>query len=96
MRVDYSDRGRPLPIYEVGDFVRLRRDEPGPVVTARAGDWGQVKRIGQRGIDVQFAGFSRPLKARLAIATGLPSWLLAPCDGRGLLIDLQRDLDRRG
>jgi len=96
MRIDYSNRGNPMPIYEVGDFVRLRRDEPGPVVTAREGDWGRVARVSQRGVDVQLAGYCRPRDARVTIANSLPRWLLLPCDERGLLIDLQRDVDRRG
>jgi hypothetical protein len=96
MRMDYTARGNPRPIYEVGDFVRLRRDESGPVVTARAGDWGRVTRVGPKGVDVQLAGYCRPRDARVSIATGLPEWMLLPCDERGLMLDLQRDIDRRG
>jgi hypothetical protein len=96
MRMDYTVRGEPRPIYEVGDFVRLKRDEPGPVVTARAGDWGRVTRVSPRGVDVMLAGYCRPANARVSVATGLPVWMLAPCDTRGLMLDLQRDLERRG
>ena len=95
MRIEYSVGGDPRPIYEVGDFVRLRRDESGPIVTARAGEWGRVTRVGPRGVDVLFAGFCRPATARVPSATGLPLWLLSPCDARGLTIELQRDIDRR-
>jgi hypothetical protein len=99
MRLTYGPDGTPVPVYEPGDFVRLLRDEPGQPVTAHAGEWGEVIRNrGAGGVDVRLAGHSRPRTATLGVASGLPSYILEPCDRRGLGLDLQRDLRqaRRG
>jgi hypothetical protein len=93
MRITYLADGTAVPVYEAGDLVRLLRDEPGELVTARAGEWGMVVRNrGSGGIDVRLAGHSRPRTTRMPVASGLPPSLLAPCDRLGLRIDLQRDL----
>lgn len=95
MRVSYLLDGTPVPIFEAGDMVRLTRDEPGDPVTARAGDWGSVmRRWPDGGIDIRFAGYSRPKGASLPIATHVPSSILVPCDQRGVRLRLQRDLRR--
>jgi hypothetical protein len=99
MRISYNLDGRAVPVYEPGDLVRLERDEPGEPVTAHAGEWGVVVRNrGADGVDVRLAGHSRARTTRMPVATGLPSWILAPCDRHGLRVDLQRDLRaaRRG
>jgi hypothetical protein len=100
MRLSYLADGTAVPVFEPGDLVRLLRDEPGPPVTARAGEWGAVIRNGgPQGVDVRLAGHSRPRTARMPVATGLPASILVPCDRTGLRIDLQRDLGqarRRG
>jgi hypothetical protein len=93
MRVTYQADGSPVPIYESGDMVRLVRDEPGPIVTARAGEWGEVLRVrGRDGLDIRFAGFSRPSTALMPVATAIPTSYVAPCDRRGVPLRLQRDL----
>ena len=95
MRITYMPDGRALPIYEPGDFVRLVRDEPGDLATAFAGDWGEVVRNrGAQGIDVRLAGYCRPRSSDLPMVTGLPSYILVPCDRSGLRIEFQRDLRR--
>jgi hypothetical protein len=93
MRVTYRDDGSPVPIYEAGDMVRLVRDEPGPIVTARAGEWGEILRVrGRDGLDIRFAGYSRPSNALMPVATAIPASYVAPCDRRGVPLRLQRDL----
>jgi hypothetical protein len=97
MRVTYLKDGTPLPVYEPGDLVRLLRDEPGPVVTAQAGEWGEVVRNrGAAGLDIRLAGHSRPRTALMPMATGIPASLVVPCDRLGLRIELQRDLRHGG
>ncbi|MBR0647003.1 hypothetical protein [Plastoroseomonas hellenica] len=93
MRIEYSREGLPTAIYEPGDFVRLRRDEEGEVVTARAGDWGQVTRVEHGNLDIRFAGHSRPRTSDLPVARDVPAWIVDPCDRRGRITQLQRDLD---
>jgi len=45
-------------IPEVGNLVRLTRDEAGPIVTAYAGEWGRIVRVTTRNtLDIQLAGF---------------------------------------
>lgn len=95
MRIDYSRDGFPTPVYEPGDFVRLRRDEEGEVVTARAGEWGQVMRVEHGSLDIRFAGHSRPRTSDLPIARDVPARLVEPCDRQGRIMALQHDLDRR-
>jgi hypothetical protein len=61
MRIDTRPDGSQIVIPEVGDLVRLTRDEAGPIITARAGEWGRIIRISARNtLDIQLAGFSRP------------------------------------
>lgn len=96
MRITYLIDGTPRPDFEVGDLVRLVRDEPGEIVTARAGEWGEVLRNGGiGGLDIRLAGFSRPRTTDLPIAQGIPARLVVPCDRRGVRIELQRDFARR-
>jgi hypothetical protein len=72
-------------VYEVGDFVRLRRDEDGPIVTARAGDWGRVTRVHANGaVDIRLAGYSRAKDATLSRAVAVSQALLQPCDSSGV------------
>jgi hypothetical protein len=95
MRIRYRPDGTPEPLFEPGDMVRLVRDEPGPIVTARAGEWGEVMRNrGGVGLDIRLAGFSRPRDAILPIATAAPARCVAPCDRNGVRLRLQRDLAR--
>ena len=44
MKITTRPDGALIAIPEVGDLVRLTRDEAGPLVTARAGEWGRVIR----------------------------------------------------
>ncbi|WP_203074136.1 hypothetical protein [Falsiroseomonas ponticola] len=72
---------RPLAI---GDFVRLRRDEPGEFVTARAGDWGQVSRVYRNGtVDLMLAGYCRPRTTPQPRATSIPLSIVERCDAFG-------------
>lgn len=91
MRISYRPDGSPLPIYEVGDFVRFVRDEDGPFVTARAGDWGEVVRVAGRDIDIRLAGYSRPRTTDLPMARHVAQMCVAPCDRRGQLLKLGND-----
>jgi hypothetical protein len=85
MKLNYHDDGRATPILEVGDMVRLIRDEPGPMPTAGAGEWGRVLRINARGrLDIQLAGFSRPRGVALGVASDLAATNVIPCDAKGL------------
>jgi hypothetical protein len=96
MRISYQLDGTPVPRFEPGDMVRLVRDEPGPLVTAHAGDWGEVMRNhGSGGLDIRLAGYSRPRNAAMPIATGVPASYVWPCDRSGVRLRLQRDLARR-
>ena len=49
MKIDFNADGRPIPILEVGDLVRLTRAEAGPAPTAQAGEWRKIRRIKERG-----------------------------------------------
>ena len=67
-----------------GDFVRLRRDEPGEFVTAFAGDWGQVMRVNRDGTaDLMLAGFCRPRTASAPRALSIPLSIIERCDAFG-------------
>ena len=71
MKLDFNADGRPIPILEVGDLVRLTRDEAGPDPTALAGEWGRIRRITDRGgLEIVLAGYSRPR----GLALELPKW----------------------
>lgn len=96
MRITYQLDGTPVPQFESGDMVRLVRDEPGPMVTAHAGDWGEVMRNhGAGGLDIRLAGYCCPRNAPMPIATSVPASYVAPCDRSGVRLRLQRDLARR-
>ncbi len=95
MRITYRSDGTPVPIYEPGDFVRLRGDDPGPLPMALAGEWGCVLRNrGNGGLDIRLAGYSRPRTSDLPDVTGMPARLVLPCDRQGLSLAFQRDLRR--
>jgi hypothetical protein len=95
MRIEYSREGYATPVYEAGDYVRLKRDEEGEIITAQAGDWGQVMRVAQGSLDIRFAGHSRPRTSHMPMGRDIPAWLVEPCDRQGRTMTLQRDLDRR-
>lgn len=88
MRMDTRPDGSQIAIPEVGDLVRLTRDEAGPFVTARAGEWGRIVRISARNtLDIQLAGFSRPRGIAMALVSDFPAINVVACDGRGLPTD---------
>ncbi|MBR0656681.1 hypothetical protein [Plastoroseomonas arctica] len=97
MRIAYTREGQPLPVFEAGDFVRIKRDDLGSPIAYRGGEWGSVVSVDAHTADVQLAGFSRPATATLPYARAVPSSWLAPCDARGAAILLdQRDVSRSG
>lgn len=86
MRITYQLDGTPVPRYEAGDMVRLVRDEPGPLVTAHAGDWGEVLRNnGAGGLDIRLAGYparaTRPSRSRPACRRATSRPATAPACG---------------
>ena len=84
MRIMVGQGGAEIYLYEPGDFVRLCRDEDGPVVTAFAGDWGRVTRVHADGsLDIKFAGYSRPREAELVRAVAVQRSRVQPCDDQG-------------
>ena len=71
MKLDFSADGRPIPILEVGDLVRLTRAKAGSAPTAEAGEWGKIRRFSERGgLEIVLAGYSRPR----GLALDLPNW----------------------
>ena len=71
MKLDFSADGRPIPILEVGDLVRLTRAKAGSAPTAEAGEWGKIRRFSERGgLEIVLAGYSRPR----GLALELPKW----------------------
>jgi hypothetical protein len=89
MRIGRGAGGAPGTTFEVGDLVRLVADEPGPTVTAFAGEWGRVLRADGRGrVDVRLAGYARPRTDGLRDAIALPARVVEPCDHRGRPLDL--------
>jgi hypothetical protein len=91
MKLDFHPDGRPIPILEVGDLVRLTRAEAGPAPTALAGEWGKILRITERGsLDIVLAGYSRPRGVTLAMASDIPATNVIPCDHRGLALELPK------
>jgi hypothetical protein len=84
MRVMVGQGGVEIYIFEGGDLVRLVRDEPGPLVTAGAGEWGRVIRVHPDGaMDIRLAGYSRPKDTPLPRAVGVPRHCVVPCDENG-------------
>ena len=84
MRIETRPDGSQITIPEVGDLVRLTRDEAGPIVTAHAGEWGRILRVSNRNtVDIQLAGFSRPRGAAMELVSDFPAINVVPCDGRG-------------
>lgn len=91
MKLDYRADGRPIPILEVGDLVRLIRDEYGPSPTAQAGEWGKIRAITGRGtLDIVLAGYSRPRGVALSMVSDIPVTNVVPCDHRGVALELPK------
>jgi hypothetical protein len=91
MKLEYREDGRPIPILEVGDLVRLTRAEAGPAPTAQAGEWGKIRSISDKGrLDILLAGFSRPRGVALAMVTDIPATNVIPCDHRGVALELPK------
>ena len=89
MKLDFNADGRPIPILEVGDLVRLTRAEAGPTPTAQAGEWGKIRRITEKGsLDIMLAGYSRPRGVALALVSDFPATNVIPCDHRGVALEL--------
>jgi hypothetical protein len=89
MKLDYRPDGRIIPILEVGDLVRLVRNEPGPEPTALAGEWGRIVKIKPLGrLDIQLAGFCRPRSVAMALARDIMMINVVPCDAKGLPVRL--------
>jgi hypothetical protein len=85
MKLDYRPDGRIIPVLEVGDLVRLIRDEPGPEPTALRGEWGRIVRITPRkSLDIQLAGYSRPRSVAMALVRDTLAINVVPCDAKGL------------
>lgn len=91
MKLTYLSDGRIIPTFEVGDLVRLIRDEPGPIATAVKGDWGQILRFNKRGrVDIQLAGYCRPRSAAMGTVCDIQPSDVIPCDTKGLPLELQK------
>jgi hypothetical protein len=88
MRTVSRPDGSQIAIPEVGDLVRLTRDEAGPLVTAHAGEWGRIIRIsGRNTLDIQLAGFSRPRGVAMGMVSDFPAINVVACDAHGLPTD---------
>jgi hypothetical protein len=84
MRIMSGQRGAEIYFYEIGDLVRLCRDEDGPLVTAFAGDWGRVTRVHPDGsLDIKLAGYSRAKDADMIRAVAVSRSRVEPCDEAG-------------
>jgi hypothetical protein len=91
MKFDFRADGRPIPILEVGDPVRLTRAETGPAPTAQAGEWGRIRRISAKGaLEIELAGYSRPRGVALALVSDFPATNVIPCDHRGVALELPK------
>ena len=85
MRIDTRPDGSQLVVPEKGDLVRLTRDEPGPIVTAHAGEWGRILRVTNRNtLDIQLAGFSRPRGVALGVVSDIATTNVIPGYAKGL------------
>ena len=96
MKMEYLSDGTPRPVFEVGDFVRFVRNEDGPIVTATAGDWGEVVRVERSGVDIRLAGYCRPRTTDMPMARHVARYCLWPCDRSGQPLRLGRDFRRTG
>lgn len=95
MRIAYTREGQPLPIFEPGDFARIKRDDLSLPIAFRGGEWGIVASVDASTADLLLGGHSRPANAVLPYARGVPTAWLAPCDAHGAAILLeQRDVRR--
>lgn len=89
MKLQFRAQGRPVPMLEVGDLVRLTRAEPGPDPVAQAGEWGRVRRISAKGaLDIELARYSRPRGVALSMVSDIPQTNVIPCDQRGVALEL--------
>ena len=91
MKFDYRADGTPIPILEVGDLVRLIRNEGGPTPAAQAGEWGKIRQVTGRGtLDIVLAGYSRPRGVALSMVSDIPVTNVVPCDHRGVALELPK------
>ena len=92
MKLHFRADGRPVPMLEVGDLVRLTRAEPGPGPVAKAGEWGRVRRISAKGaLEIELAGYSRPRGVALSMVSDIPQTDVIPCDQRGVALELSQE-----
>lgn len=97
MRIAYTREGQPLPIFELGDFARIKRDDLSQPIAFRAGEWGTIVSVEASSADLLLGGYSRPARSIVPHARGVPTAWLAPCDAHGAAILLeQRDVQRNG
>ena len=91
MKIEYRADGSPMPILEVGDLVRLVRNEGGSSPSAQAEEWGRILRISRGGaLDIVLAGYSRPRGVALSNVNGIPATNVVPCDHRGVALELPK------
>jgi hypothetical protein len=92
MLIGYDPEGRAyVARYEIGDLVRLRRDETGDGAMGKVGDWGCIIAI-ERGqgwlLDIQLAGYSEGRHSALQRLLGIPRKIVVPCDAFGIPVPL--------
>ena len=96
MKLHFRADGRPAPMLEVGDLVRLTRAEPGPAPVAKAGEWGRVRSISAKvTLEIELAGYSRPKGVALSMISDIPQTNVIPCDQRGVALELPGEADWR-